>query len=299
MFSAAIIMSPLEGQGVPMVLPEDPQLLPDGMFSFGQVVPGNYQIRARSQTDAVGAALFAVYSLQVLGKDVENIQMSLRPGATLTGWLTVETKGGTKPPVLPLVRVRAPFVDGNGFGDALTGNVQPDGTFALRGLMTGDHQLVIEGLFLPWVLKSVSYRGTDITDRLLSLREGAEVRDVRVTITDVMGQVTGVVHNARNLPVANTGVLIFPSTPLFWTRTNRRMRVAYTDREGRFTVPGLPTGEYLAVASPGVDERDLGRPDRLTAWQTLATPFQIVSDETRASLTLTIVSQPASPANAR
>jgi hypothetical protein len=299
MFSAAIIMSPREGQGVPMVPPEDPQLLPDGTFSFGQVVPGNYQIRARGQSDAAGGTLFAVYTLQVLGNDVENIQMTLQPGASLSGWLTVETRRGVKPPLLPLARVRAPFIDGNSFGDALTGHVLPDGTFALRGLMTGEHQLVVDGLPPPWVLKSVIYKGNDITDRKFRVTGREEFRDVRVTITEVMGEAAGVVQNARDLPVANTGVLIFPTADLFWMRTNRRMRIAYTDREGRFTVTGLPAGQYLAVASLGVDESDLGRRDRLTGWLPLATPFQIASDEARATLKLSIVSQPASPTNVR
>ena len=62
LFSAAIIMSPVEGEGAPMVPPADTRLLPDGHFSFGEVVPGHYQIRARGQTDAAGAALFAVFS---------------------------------------------------------------------------------------------------------------------------------------------------------------------------------------------------------------------------------------------
>jgi hypothetical protein len=225
--------------------------------------------------------------------------MMLQPGAMLEGWLIVENKRGSKPPLLPQVRVRAPFTDGNSFGDALTGTVQADGTFALRGLMTGAHQLVIEGLPTPWVLKSVLYRGTDMTDRQFDVSGREVLRDVRVTITDARSEVTGVVENARHLPVANTSVLVFPSVPLFWMRTNRRMRIAYTDREGRFTVPGLPAGEYLAVASLAADESDLGRQDRLLAWQPLATPFVLASDDARASVTLSVVAQPAAKPVAR
>ena len=289
LFSAAIIMSPREGEGVPMVPPEDPKLMPDGQFSFGEVVPGHYQIRARGQTDSVGAALFAVFSLQILGTDIDSIQMMLRPGAVLDGRLIVESQRGTKPPLLPSIRVRAPFIDGNSFGDALTGTVQLDGTFALRGLMKGAHQLVLDGLQPPWVVKSVLFHGTDITDQQFDVTAAEQFRDVRVTITDASSEVTGVVQNARNLPVANTGVLVFPRVALFWMRTNRRMRVAYTDREGRFTIPGLPAGEYLAVASLAVDESDLGRRDRLLTWRRLATPFVLASDEARTTVTLPIV----------
>jgi carboxypeptidase family protein len=294
LFSAAIIMSPVGGEGVPMVPPEDPKLLPDGHFNFGQVVPGHYQIRARGQTDPVGAALFAVFTLTVLGGDIDGIQMMLRPGAVLDGRLVVESKRGMKPPPFPSIRVRAPFVDGNSFGDALTGSVQLDGTFALRGLMKGAHQLVLDGLQPPWVLKSVLFHGTDITDQPLDVIEREQFRDVRVTITDATSEVTGTVQNARNLPVANTGVLVFSRVPLFWLRTNRRMRVAFTDREGKFTIPGLPAGEYLAVASLAVDESDLGRRDRLLEWQRLATPFALASDDARTMVTLPVVAPPAS-----
>ena len=295
LFSAAIIMSPLEGEGVPMVPPEDPSLLPNGQFSFGRVVPGHYQIRARGQTDATGAALFAVFSIQILGNDTEGIQMVLRPGALLDGRLIVESRRGTKPPPFPSIRVRAPFIDGNSFGDALTGTVQMNGSFALRGLMKGPHQLVLDGLSPPWVLKSVQFRGSDITDQQLDIREREQFRDVRITISDAASEVTGVVRNARQLPVANTGVIVFPKVPLFWMRTNRRMRIAYTDREGRFVVQGLPAGEYLAVASLAVDESDLGRRDRLMAWQPLATPFALANDEARTTVTLPLIAPPPAP----
>ena len=298
LFSAAIIMSPVEGEGAPIVPPGDPSLLPDGTFSFGQVVPGHYEIRARGQTEAVGTALFAVYTLTIQGTDVTGVQLVLRHGGLLDGRLTVESRKGTKPPPLPTIRVRAPFIDGNSFGDALTGTVQPDGAFALRGLMKGAHQLVLDGLQAPWVMKSVIFRGTNITDQQLDVTEQEQFREVRITITDAGSEISGVVQNARRLPAANAGVLVFPRAPLFWMRTNRRMRVAYTDREGRFTMAGLPAGEYLAVASLAVDESDLGRRDRLSAWERLATPFALDADDGRATVALRIVGPPPQTAAA-
>ena len=113
------------------------------------------------------------------------------------------------------------------------------------------------------------------------------------------GEVKGVVENARKLPVANTGVLVFPRGTLYWVRTNRRMRIAYTDREGRFSIAGLPAGEYLAVASLAADESDLGRRDRLRAWQDLATPFALASDSGRATVTLPLVAPPSAAAAVR
>jgi len=288
LINGAIIMSPLEGEGVPMVAPEDPQLFPDGRFVFNGVAPGRYQILARGQTDPDAAALFAVYSIEVLGDDVDGISMTLRPGAILDGVVVVDSPRGSKPPDLTEMRVRAPLVDGNTFGDSLTGGVQANGSYVLRGIMKGDHQIVVDGLMPPWVLKTVLYRGSDITDLQLPIEGNEQLHDVRIVITDVAAVVSGVVENARRKPVANTGVLVCPKVPVFWVRTSRRMRVAFTDQQGRWSVAGLPPGEYFAVAAPFVDESDLGRHDRLEALKAMGTPFSIDSDASRPTLTLTL-----------
>jgi hypothetical protein len=198
-----------------------------------------------------------------------------------------------KPPTLSNLRVRTPFADGNAFGDALTGTVQRDGTFAIRGVMSGTHQFVLEGLEPPWVLKSVMMHGSDVTDLEVPMPERAQIQDVRITITDESSEVSGLVQNARDLPVPNVGVMVFSKVPLFWLRTNRRMRVTYTDRDGRFSVPGLPAGEYLAVASATIDEADLGHRERIQALQAYAVPFRIATADGRARVTLHVA--PAVP----
>jgi len=182
--------------------------------------------------------------------------------------------------------VRAPFVDGTAFGDSLTGTVQAGGTYALRGIMKGSHQLVVDGLRAPWVVKSIHYRGKDITDLQLDVAEREQFHDVQIVITDRASEVSGVVQNARKLPVPHTGVLVCAKAPVFWMRTNRRLRITVTDQEGRWRVAGLPPGEYFAVASPLVDESDLGRRDRLEALASIGTSFRVDSDEARPTLTL-------------
>ncbi len=292
LLSGVVFMSPLEGDGVPMSPPDEITILPDGRFTFRHVAPGHYQIRARGQNDPA-ASLFAVFSAEVAGRDIEDISLTLRPGALVEGRLTVDTRRGVKPPSFSGLRVRAPFVDGNTFGDALTGTVQPDGSFAIRGVMGGAHQIVLEGLPAPWVLKSVMLHGADVTDLEVPVTPLEQIHDLRVTITDAASDVSGVVQNARNLPVANVGVMVFSRAPLFWLRTNRRMRITYTDRDGRFSVAGLPAGEYLAVAAESIDERDLGRREVLQALQPYAVGFRLAADDARASVTLHVT--PAGP----
>ena len=295
LLNGAIVMSAIDAEGVPLPAPQNPSLLPDGRFSFAGVAPGRYRIRARGQTDPAGTSLFGVYTVEANGEDIDGITLTLRPGATLEGSLKVESTSSTARPVLTSLRVRAPFIDGNSFGDSLTGTVQPDGSFTLRGLMKGTHQIVVDGLQPPWVVKSVLYQGTNIIDLPIEATEKQSFRDVRITITDVSAGISGVVKGTGDVPVANAGVLVFARVPLFWMRTNRRMRIAYTDQEGRFTIGGLPAGDYLAVASASVDESDLGRRERLTAWEALATAVTLESDRARADVRLQLVAPPARP----
>jgi hypothetical protein len=175
----------------------------------------------------------------------------------------------------------------------LTGAVQANGSFVLRGLMRGPHQIVVDGLEPPWVVKDVVYRGADIADREIDVGVQEHLRGVRVTITDVSGEVSGLVQNARQQPVADAGVLVFSRVPLHWSRVGRRMRVAYTGLDGRFTVAGLPAGDYLAVASMWFDDSDLGRRDRLRVLQNAGTPLRLDSDAARASVTLQLASPAA------
>jgi hypothetical protein len=294
LLNGAIVLVPREG-AMPMVLPGDPELHPDGRFTFPHVAPGRYQIRARGHTQQGGPALFAEFSVDVLGADVKGIALSLRPGAVVDGTLKAESARRSKLPVMTALRVRAPFSDGNGFGDALTGTVQADGSFVLRGVMKGAHQIVVDGLPPPWVVKSVVYRGTDIVDREIDVVEKQHLRDVRITISDASSTVTGTVHNARRLPVANAGVVVFSSVPLFWTRTGRRVKIAYTDGEGRFSLAGLPAGDYVAVASMWIDEGDLGRRDRLRALQPEGVRFRLDRDDSQANITLQVASAPPVP----
>jgi hypothetical protein len=155
--------------------------------------------------------------------------------------------------------------------------------------MKGGHQIVVDGLQPPWVVKEILYGGSPITDRVLDVNEQEQVRGVRITINDLCSEVAGVVQDKRNRPVANAGVLVFSPSPLHWMRTSRRMRVAYTDDRGRFSITGLPAGEYLAVASMEINEGALGRHDRLRALQPLGTAVRLATDDALATVTLQLV----------
>jgi hypothetical protein len=265
-----------------------PSLRPDGRFAFANVPAGRYQLRVRAQTEKSDEVLCAAYVVDVSGEDIPDILLTLRPGARLEGQVLVDSRRAAKAPPLNTLRVRARFSDGSVFGD-MVGTVGANGTFTVNGVMSGAHQVVVDGLPSPWVVKSVLLRGSDIIDRHLDVNVAERIRDIRVTISDESSIVRGVVRTASGEVAARTGVLVFSQVPLFWMRTNRRMRVAYTDANGHFTVEGLPAGEYVALALASVDEGDLGRPDRLRAFQAEGVPFRLDSDGAQADVKLQVI----------
>jgi hypothetical protein len=238
-------------------------------------------------TNAKGPALFATFVVFIEGRDVDNLQLTLRPGGTLDGQVTLAAEHAEPSPTLSALRVRAPSADG-GLGEALTGKVRADGRFVLRDLMTGDHQIVVDNLPSPWVVKSVVLRGRDITDAGIEILEGQQLHDARITITDRASELSGRVLE-HGVLVADTAVLVYPVTPQFWLRSHRRMRLTRTDAEGRFRVRGLPEGEYLAIASSEIDEEDLGRRDRLESMRALATPVSIGGPDARVTIELPLI----------
>jgi hypothetical protein len=276
LLSGSVVLAPVDANGAPAVQPGDISLGADGTFTIAGVRPGHYVVRARGLDRAGGPTLFAAYRVLVDGADVADVKLALGPGSLVTGTVAFERRHGT--PVPTSLRVRAPFPDGSDFGDALTGQVDAHGAFAIRGVMDGDHQLVVEGLHRPWALRSITFHGHDITDEILQADEGVAFEDVRITIVDEAAEVSGRVTGEHDRAAADAGVLVFPAASDLWIRTDRRMRAARTDADGAFSIYGLPPGAYLAIAAPALDETDLGRPSRLEHLRAKSTPFTVALD---------------------
>jgi protocatechuate 3,4-dioxygenase beta subunit len=260
--SAAVMMR-AAAEGTPARTP-DVTILPDGSFTFRNVPPGDYQIRARGDVNNGELSLFSTYRVHVEDRDIGNIDMLLVPGARIEGRVVAEGHRPEKRPVaLAGVRVRAPFADGSTFGDAVAGEVQPDGTFAIGGVMAGSHAIALEGLASPWVLQAVTWRGRDLTDTGLATESRQVYADVVITVTDAASEVAGVVRDSRGTPVEGATIVFVPAPPQPWTRASRRLRVIRADASGRYSVRGLPPGDYRAAAAMGLDDAEAYRPENL------------------------------------
>lgn len=281
LISGAVIMSPAQADTLAAIPARDVFILPDGTFGFRNVPAGRYQIRARGETDPDGVMLFAMFSVAVEGRDINDLALMLTPGGSVEGRMYVEAVSTPRPATFHGVRIRAPFIDGTSFGDALTGDVAADGAYRIRGLMPGSHYVTVEGLPYPWVLKRVMYKGQDITDIGLDVESRQEFRDVRVTITDVTTDISGTVTDGDGRDASAAMVLMIPASQQFWSRTSRRFGLVRTDAGGRYRIRGLPAGEYRAVATYDVDESEAYRHGVLQDLIRHAVPVSVADRERR------------------
>ena len=283
--SAAVTIAPQDQRaGVP---PESATISPDGRFSFLAVPSGRYELRARGQTQNDGPTLFGTFALTVGARDVENVEVILREGATLEGRLSVYRVRGVRPPPLASLIVRAPLVDGTGFGDALTGRVRSDGSFAIRGLMAGTHHVLVQGLPDSWMVQNVRIHGGDAVDAPFDVDERQRFDDVGVVITDALTRVTVHVED-RNGAANDAAVAVFPMSSALWIPGGRRVRLVRTDAGGTASIAGLPIGTYLAIARRSIEEGSLFGAGTLERLGENATPFAITMSgaDTRVALRL-------------
>ncbi len=97
-----------------------------------------------------------------------------------------------------------------------------------------------------WHVQSVLYGGRDITDEPTELSPGTELR---VTLSERLGTLTGVVTNSSGAPVA-AAVIVFAEDPAHRHERATTTKVVYTAATGRYAIEGLRAGRYIAVAVP-------------------------------------------------
>lgn len=262
LLSAAVIIGPQQAAS-PDSAPGEATIRPDGAFTFRDVAPGHYVIRARGETDRNGVSLFATFSVAVQARDISGITLTLAPGASIEGRVEISPVRGNSAPAFTALRVRAPLADGAAFGDTLTGAVQRDGTFRLAGLMPGTHVLMVEGLTFPWRIAEARVHGLDAVENAIEIEGAEDIRHARVVLSDTAAAVVGTIALPSAVDRAATLVVAFPADPLKRRLPLRYVRVGRISGDGAFRIVDLVPGNYLVAVSADLTEADVMRPDVL------------------------------------
>jgi hypothetical protein len=241
----------------------------DGSFVIGDLSPGHYRVmsRASSVTPAAGSAptpargtpasasdLWAQADVDVAGADVDGVTLTLAPGMTVSGRVVFDATSQSPPdPAAARLSLSPAPTAGPALG-APTAQADADGTFAFKGIAPGSYLLFASASTTPsvtplWMVKTALLDGRDVLDTPFDVLPNFDVGDLVVTFTDRVSKLTGLVLDQAGHPVPTYSVIAFSTDPVWWRERSRRVRMPVRPAtDGRFTISGLPSGEYyLAV----------------------------------------------------
>jgi len=239
-----------------------------GEFVLQNVATGSYwlQVIAQGQTPAAAAggnaapanvtdalaALSAINTaripIEVVGADIDNLNLTVTSGASVPGRVRIEGAPDGSQTGIERVGVSLQSTSGgaNIFALLLGGAVRPaaDGTFSIARLSAGDYKLIVNGLAPSLYIKNARVNQTDVMQSGLTVSSSFN-GTLEITLGINPGQVSGSVVDAALKPVSGVQAVLIPDK----LRDRQDLyKTASTDQEGRFTIRGITPGEYRVFA---------------------------------------------------
>jgi hypothetical protein len=265
----------------------------DGAFEMG-LAPGSYSLVAavNNQSGRVG--------VQVGYADVDDVVIPISQGFNLTGRVTFEGRTPARADLeaLRLSLAMDPVIPG--LAPTSYSTVLPTGSLTLAA-GRGDFRVNISPLLnLPGAnrspvraavppglqnayVKSIRLGTADVLNGGLHLDRQPGV-PLEIVIGSTPGTIEGIVLSENRQPVPNVSVALLPDA-------GRRGRVdlfksTRSDASGRFRIPGLPPGDYVAFAFDGAEDGEWQNAEFVAPYEGRGTPVRI-GDGAAASIELT------------
>jgi hypothetical protein len=251
---------------------------PDGSFSVANLTPGEYTLRAQSRP---GGDEAATMKITVAGVDITDLRLVASGMVSVSGRVVVDPGQSLQAGALSIMAapVQADSMMFN--GGRGPGKVGIDNAFVLK---SGPGQVRLRVLGLPkgWDVRAVRLRGVDVTDSGLDIKPNEEVDGIDVELTNRLTSVIGLVTDARGEATKDYTTVIFPQDQNLWTNPARYIKIGRPDQDGRFTIAGLPPGDYYAVALDHLDPGKISDPEFLNAVRSGARAFSLAEAETKS-----------------
>ena len=108
------------------------------------------------------------------------------------------------------------------------------------------------------MLKSAIANGRDTLDTPLDIRAGTNLEGVTLTYSDQIGEIAGTLSDGKGTPISDLSILVFTTDRTQWgSSSSRRLRPPIRpSSDGKFSVTGLPAGEYYVGAVTDLEPGD-------------------------------------------
>lgn len=232
----------------------------------------------------VDPTLWAASRVSVGNRDLAGISLTLRTGPRVSG--TVEFSGAATLPTpeqLQRVGVTLRALDGEQSPFIAAGRLDAEARFKTMGYPAGRYVLTATSAGPSWFLQSAMLGGRDVSIDPLTL-DATDVDGIVLTFTDRRTEISGAVIPASGEDTDGI-VIAFPSDLRGWAAggmNSRRVAGARANSSGRYTITGLPAGDYLIAGLPNDVEIETGNPAFFEALVTHATPLALSHGERRS-----------------
>jgi Carboxypeptidase regulatory-like domain len=266
----------------------------DGSFEIRDVAPGAYTILATADNAAV--PMVARQALQITSANVEGLRLAPQPGGLIRGRLRMEAVGAARlDPSQMFLLLRSADSDDDALsafaaeeGFSTLAHVNTDGSFEWKNVPAGHYSVQIsEVSAMPdWFLKSVA-ASRDAADSGFSVSGVTTTLDLVASANGAVAE--GLATNQKDEPVADAVIVAVPEAR-FRSRPDR-YRKAVADQTGRFSLRGLPPGDYTLFAWESVDGEAYYNPEFLKSYEGQGKALSLGEGE-RKSLQLKAIPAP-------
>jgi len=244
-------------------------------FLFMSVPAGEYVLKARRNTghsDVITRderGLWSEQRIDIRDTDVSDVLVEMKLGGTINGRFVCEDD-----PAGRCWRGTPTFVEESFMGG---GTVAQDGSFTITGVLPGSYRIDLASYNVGtgWRLKSISYKGRDVTSLHVAV-DAVDVGDLVVTMTKQRTVVGGTVRDGVS-PTTDAVVVIFPEDAARWPRprAEQLFRTVSPSPDGRYEVLDLPQGTYLVAAVRGPELNSWPSPSSLQSLRAAASRVQV------------------------
>jgi len=221
-----------------------------------------------------GPVFWGQADVSVDGNPISGISISMQPGMTIAG--KVQFKGTRLVQDGDLSRIRltlapAPSAAGTAarlnMGGLPGAVVEANGQFRFTGVTPGRYRVIGfapvpmgSAPGLSWTMQSAVANGRDLLDFPLEIGPTGETGEIVVTFADAVQEVNGTLQDPAGRPAPEHTIIVFAADNRFWTTPTRRVRSTRPGTDGKFTVTGLPPGEYRMAAVVDVSPTEITDP---------------------------------------
>jgi hypothetical protein len=259
----------------------------DGRFALNNVPAGAFWIVAHAEVVGAAPALpthfWAISDVSSNGRSTVEMTLALAPGGTITGRMEFNALAGAAQPDAGGVTMSLTPADAKTQALLTIGapRARPDdsGAFVIPAVAPGRYTLDVSPV-PDWSLDSAVIDGQDRIDRPFEVPSGWGTRRATLVFSDRPNAVTGLVRHATGQPASFMLVMVFSAEPSL-RRAPRRVQAVRADSAGRFTLSGLPTGDYLVAPAGDVPPQRWYTPESFSEMAPHAVPVAFSHGETK------------------